>query len=72
MFICSCAAVTDSELKEAIRKGHNTLEALMFETGASLGCSMCREDVERILIETNQCGYSAGFMNLSIEVIKPF
>lgn len=71
MYICSCAAVTDSEIKEAIRNGHNTLEALMDETGASLGCSMCLKDVEKLLIETNKCGYDFA-LKLDIAVIKPF
>lgn len=50
-----CAGLTEEDLKEAINAGFNTLTKLMYETGASLGCSTCQEDVEQILIETNRC-----------------
>lgn len=71
MFVCICAGMTESDLKQSIAEGNNTLTKLMYATGASLGCSTCRVDVERIVIEANKCGYQLG-LKLEIDVIKPF
>ncbi len=71
MFVCICAGLTEEDLKKAIADGHNTLTKLMYETGASLGCSMCLSDVERIVIEANKCGYHV-FTKLDIPLIKDF
>lgn len=71
MFVCLCAGLTENDLKEAIANGHKTLDDLMYATGASLGCSMCRQDVEKLVIEANKCGYQVS-EKLEIAVIKPF
>ena len=52
--VCECFEVSLSELLDAIKSGHNTLEALMDETDAGTACELCQlseidEDGERAL-----------------------
>lgn len=39
--ICHCRHVTDLDIREAMQKGHTTLEALGAVTGAGTGCGSC-------------------------------
>lgn len=71
MIICICADVSESDLKGHINSGLKTVSDLMFELGVGLGCGMCRTDVERIVIEENQCSYGK-YPTFSIPVIKSF
>lgn len=71
MYVCICAGLTEKDLKDAISDGHNTMDKLMYATGASLGCSTCRYDVERIVISMNECK-NHFFVKLDIPVIKDF
>jgi NAD(P)H-nitrite reductase large subunit len=52
--VCECYDVTLGELLEAIKAGHNTMEALMDETDAGTACELCQscekdEDGDRAL-----------------------
>ena len=41
MYVCLCAGVTDGEIKAAIRDGAETVEEIMYCTGAETGCGSC-------------------------------
>ena len=71
MYVCICRGVTDTELKEAIANGHNTLDSLIEATDVMLGCTTCQPDIERLLMEANECSYQP-IINLDIPVIKAF
>ena len=52
--VCECFEISLSELLDAVKAGHNTLEDLMDETDAGTACELCRscdidEDGERVL-----------------------
>ncbi len=52
--VCECFDVTLGELLDAIKAGHNTMEALMYETDAGTACELCQsceidEDGDRAL-----------------------
>ncbi|MGE4232737.1 MAG: (2Fe-2S)-binding protein [Bacteriovoracia bacterium] len=49
--ICFCHGVDEDEIRQAIRKGAHTIEAIQSETLASTGCGGCSLDVEQILKE---------------------
>ena len=51
MYVCLCQAVKDAEIKDAVRDGHASLEALADKLGVGTGCGCCREYTEA-LIET--------------------
>lgn len=53
MYVCLCVGLTEQELKDAIDRGDNTMDLLMEEHGIALGCSICKDEVERILKENN-------------------
>jgi NAD(P)H-nitrite reductase large subunit len=40
--VCECFDVTLGALLEAIKAGHNTMEALMDETDAGTACELCQ------------------------------
>ena len=70
MYICICTGTTDTDIREAIANGNVTMDALMDELRVSMGCGLCEQEVERILIDSNQCKYRLD--SFSIAVIKPF
>lgn len=71
MYICICVGITDVEIRKAIDDGHDTLDKLMYETGAGLGCGTCRSTLEDIINEYDTGGYR-DLLNLDIPVIKSF
>jgi len=40
--VCECFDVTLGDILEAIKAGHNTLEALMDKTDAGTACKLCQ------------------------------
>ncbi len=52
MYVCSCAAVTDIELRSCIRAGAETLDEVGDACGAGTGCGSCREHIEVLLLAT--------------------
>lgn len=66
MFICICEGITKDDLIESIKSGNKTLDKLMEVTGAGSGCSTCQTDIEKILIETNQCSWKPPIFPLTI------
>jgi len=57
MYTCLCIGMTDEEVIEKIKDGHNTLDSLMFETGIGLGCGICVQEIEKMIINENKCQY---------------
>lgn len=51
MFICICNAVKESQIKNAILQGHNTLEALQTELDVATCCGGCQPMVEGYIQE---------------------
>ena len=41
MYVCLCHAVTESQLEEAIERGHTSVEALQEDLGVATGCGTC-------------------------------
>ena len=70
MYVCLCRGLTDEDLKNFIKEGYSTPKALMEHTLAGLGCSICKNEIERIVMETNQC--TTAPKQLLIDIIKPF
>lgn len=49
--VCTCMGVMDSEIREAIKKGACTFEALKEKLLVGTGCTSCVEEVKQILAE---------------------
>jgi bacterioferritin-associated ferredoxin len=49
MYVCICAAVTDRQIKQAVRDGATTLDDLVMHLGVGAGCGCCREVAQEIL-----------------------
>ncbi|RHX88889.1 (2Fe-2S)-binding protein [Leptospira stimsonii] len=47
--VCVCNQVSEEEILTSIRNGHDTLEKLMDDTGASTGCGTCMSSVRKLL-----------------------
>lgn len=53
MYVCVCNAVRDSQIRDALARGCNDLDALSAELGVGNGCGTCVE-YARALIEAQQ------------------
>ena len=51
MYVCICAAVSDRQIKEAVREGACSLVHLAACLGVGTGCGCCREMAQEILLE---------------------
>lgn len=71
MYVCLCVGLTKDEIAQAVRAGDNTMDLLMDNLGVSLGCALCREEVESILMEANQCNYGKESSEL-FPILKHF
>ena len=49
MYVCSCKAVKDSDLREAVNGGVRTMRQLARETGCSSNCGRCAVTAAEIL-----------------------
>lgn len=49
MYVCFCFNKTESDIKEAIKDGYDTIDALSEYLHVSQGCGVCREHVESLL-----------------------
>lgn len=52
MFICSCRAVTDRQIKASIDSGNDNLHAIMEDTGAGDCCGSCQEDMLQMILDS--------------------
>jgi bacterioferritin-associated ferredoxin len=53
MIVCVCKAVSDSQIRKAIRGGANTFEDLQLDLGVCVKCGSCESCVHYILNEQN-------------------
>ncbi|MCS7101678.1 MAG: (2Fe-2S)-binding protein [Burkholderiaceae bacterium] len=49
MYVCICAAVTESQVREAASAGVRTLAQLQATLGVATGCGCCREFAQQLL-----------------------
>ena len=49
MLVCHCHAVSDRTIREAVRAGACSMDAVCATSGAATGCGGCRELVECIV-----------------------
>lgn len=49
MFVCLCIGVTDSEIVDAIREGHDSVNAINRELGAAGCCGTCTPSIEALI-----------------------
>jgi NAD(P)H-nitrite reductase large subunit len=47
--ICFCYGVSEAQIREAIRAGARSIDAVRSDTCANTGCGGCQMDVEAIL-----------------------
>lgn len=47
--VCECLGVTAGMIKDAIDNGATTLEEVQDATGAATACSVCTDDVQRLV-----------------------
>lgn len=52
MFICSCRAVTDRQIRASIESGNDHLQAIMEDTGAGECCGSCKEDILQMILDS--------------------
>ena len=51
MYVCLCADLTEDQVRAAIKKGHNTVQALKDEINVATGCESCMGYVGKLLKE---------------------
>ena len=54
MYICICNAVTDKEIKKAIRNGAGSIKKLNQQLNVGSNCGSCVSSVQALLDKTNQ------------------
>lgn len=52
MYVCICNALTDSEFKQAIKEGADTVEKAFEAHGCQLRCARCQEEAEKLIQNT--------------------
>lgn len=58
MYVCSCQAITDGEIREAVASGQvQTLHDLRMQLGVATRCGRCKPCAKELLAECNrECG----------------
>lgn len=49
--VCECFQVTEETIREAVKNGANTVEAVGDKTQAGTGCGGCQSRIEEIINE---------------------
>lgn len=49
MYICVCHAVTETTIRQAVRKGAHNLQDISFQTGAGTQCGSCVRQAREII-----------------------
>jgi bacterioferritin-associated ferredoxin len=52
MYVCICNAVTESDVREAVRQGVRSLRVLASETGCGTNCGRCARTAAEVLKES--------------------
>jgi bacterioferritin-associated ferredoxin len=55
MWVCHCAAVTDTHVREAIAGGAADETQIGAHCGAGTGCGGCHEELRRLCDEARRC-----------------
>lgn len=50
MFVCICAAVTDTEIRSCIADGASTVDEVGDACGAGTGCGSCHDHIDVFLL----------------------
>jgi len=53
MYVCVCKAVSDRQIRQAIRDGAGQFRTLQRELGVCTGCGKCAPQVHSLLREVN-------------------
>ena len=67
MYVCLCNAVTDHEIRHAVRGGVLTFDELRLELGVACCCGQCHEHAEEVF----HAALSERFPALPRRVILP-
>ncbi len=61
MYVCICNAVSDQEIKDAIDRGVDDLQAIKAHLGVATGCGTCAEYTQKVIDEAlaSKLGYAA-------------
>ncbi len=51
MYICICNAVTDKDIRQAVKAGANDLGALQEQLGVAVNCGSCADDAAQLIRE---------------------
>ena len=54
MIVCHCHQVTDREIRRAIDRGANSLEAISRLSGAGSGCGGCTSEIAAVLFRSRK------------------
>ena len=54
MYVCICAAVSDRQIKDAVRDGACSLDQLAASLGVGTGCGCCREMAQEMIGEASR------------------
>ena len=57
MYVCICNAITDKQIRRAVRNGASSMYDLRGSLGVAAGCGSCARTAEEIL-EEETSGYS--------------
>jgi bacterioferritin-associated ferredoxin len=53
MYVCICKAVTDQQIRQAIRAGVTDLDGLQQELGVASGCGSCADAASALINESD-------------------
>ena len=65
MYVCICKAVTDSEIRDAVVRGADTLEAIGNELQAGTRCGACKDCVLNLVASTRASMHAGGGFSIS-------
>jgi bacterioferritin-associated ferredoxin len=51
MYVCSCKAVTDTQISQAVQEGVRSMRQLSKQTGCSSNCGRCAPTAAQVLRE---------------------
>ncbi|HVL86218.1 MAG TPA: (2Fe-2S)-binding protein [Pseudonocardia sp.] len=60
MYVCSCAAVTDTEVRSCIAAGARTVDDVGDACGAGTGCGSCHDHIDVFLAAAHATSALAG------------
>jgi len=49
MYVCICKAISDSDIKEAVARGAETLSDIQTSLGAATGCGTCADFAREVI-----------------------